>query len=190
MDHLSGSIKLESALMWLLYIAAVLLIGRAVGMLVDRWLWKGVSQQLQTERDAAQQINQRLSIEQAKQRCLQALSEPDRFVCEPASNPMDPLLENMPSSLRELASRCEQIQSPEGWIYLNLRALPASAYGEGFYTVGWLDEDRTVEVAMRPHDEKAYVVYWLQQRSKKEPPPVVEYASLYHCLLHFIEGDE
>jgi hypothetical protein len=189
MGIVADTIRMDFPPSWLLYMAAALLIGKFVGMLLDRWLWRDVSKSLQQEQAAAQRFNREFSVEEAKQRLLQVLSDPEQFDCEPAIVPVDISPADMPSSLRELAMHYKRIRSAEGWMDIQLQQLPESGYGEGFFTVGWLDEDRTVEVIARPHDDKVYVVYWMLRRSRKDMPAVVEYASLYHCLLHFAKED-
>lgn len=91
MDSPSDSTKSDSSLTRLLYIAAALLIGRVVGALLDKWLWHGAPQKFQTEQDAVRRFNRRLSIEEARQRLFQALSDLEQLVCEPAATSLAPL---------------------------------------------------------------------------------------------------
>lgn len=161
-------------------------------LLFRPWAWEKESRSHREAYEAVWQKVMALPLEEASQRAMKLLSDPECFECEYSDTPLDEIASQLSPSLRLLASQFSLIRTVGGEAEIRLRNLHVSRYHPDYWTLGRGDEDGLIEVAVRLGQETVYEIAWgFVDRSGT--PPVDEYPSIYHWIIFQhclgVEGD-
>jgi len=113
-------------------------------------------QQVEAFMDVRRDEIRKLTIDEARIQTFELLDNTDLFEVKPALGQSIPLEDQLPPSIRELFSKYSSIGDPWGTFLIGVGSIERLKRTPPFIRIG---SDELGEVAVKPGDERIYVIY-------------------------------